>query len=115
MEKKFDKSVTKEIIDNLKKELRFTRNYIRLSYIKNTEQNIKASKERITQLGFSINQTENLSPAIEFLIEEREKEEKRLAELRTIFKKGSKDVHHAKEMVRHLEHAITILTKEFNQ
>lgn len=115
MAKKFSKVASADIIRLLKDELKTHRQDIQSVFIRDIESKIKTVKEKITSLGVLIKKVEEHPEIVEMLIEQRTSEEKTLEYLRGEFKGASEDVHYAKEMIRHLEHAIAVLKKEFNQ
>jgi len=111
--KQFSKSAAREVIDLLKKELTDCRDDVRSSMSRDVEESIKESKTRLTEIGVAIKQAQGLDGILPFLTGERIKEEKNLSQWRAQFKEESKSVHDSKELIRHLEHAISILKKEF--
>ena len=114
--KKFNKNATAEILRLLKTELKEYR--IALSdkdELSIVEEKIKATKERITLLGIATKQAKGCEDILTIFKTERERAEQELEYLRGRFKSLSRDAHDAKEMVRHLEHAISTLKKEFAQ
>lgn len=118
MGKKFNKTASKQILDTLKMQLDECRQTIfdMNNDTKDSAAHILKCKKRITMYGEALESTNTKNQEmIDFLVGERKREEKHLTSWRNAFKTQSKEIHDLKEEVRHLQHAIETLKKEFNQ
>ena len=118
MEKRFNKTATKQVLDILKLHLKeYRQNIFDMSDdTKDSAAHILKCKRRITLYGKVIESMDTKNKEmVEFLVAERNREEKHLSSWRNAFKAQSKEIHDMKEIVCHLQHAIETLKKEFNQ
>jgi hypothetical protein len=118
MEKKFNRTATTEIIRLLKEELRQYRDDVHSACSKDIEEKIAKTKNELTMVNGVIAEA-GLSSTWDrvkvVLLKERERLEKDLETWRQQFKNESESIRFSKEMIRHLEHAIATLKKEFAQ
>ena len=117
-QKRFDKTAAKDVFGILKAHIVEHKSDLDTTYVKELETKVKEIKKALGRVNSAI---EGLSlkksndPILSILLNERIRLEKLLQTTRESIKSEMDGIHYSKEMVRHLEHALSVMRKEFAQ